>query len=72
MGEYLISGGFPLNPRGRTGVKGRGEFLYWGPNHAVELVFTRLDSNNEEGIQFISIGNDSNDQYWNFPMVLIN
>ena len=31
----------PLNPRGRTGVTGRGVLRRWGPNHAAEPIATR-------------------------------
>lgn len=33
--------GRPLNPRGRTGMSGRGLLGRWGPNHAADLVLTR-------------------------------
>ena len=33
--------GEPLNPRGRTGMKGRGLLGRWGPNHAADLLLTR-------------------------------
>ena len=33
--------GRPLNPRGRTGLRGRGKLGRWGPNHAVDLLLTR-------------------------------
>ena len=33
--------GMPLNPRGRTGVGGRGLLGRWGPNHAADLIVTR-------------------------------
>ena len=33
--------GHPLNPRGRTGLKGRGLLGKWGPNFAVDIVLTR-------------------------------
>ena len=31
----------PLNPRGRTGLQGRGMLGRWGPNHACDLLLTR-------------------------------
>lgn len=34
--------GFPLNPIGRTGIKGRGVLGKWGPNHAADPIITRL------------------------------
>jgi len=33
--------GFPLNPRGHTGVMGRGVLGHWGPNHAGDAIVTR-------------------------------
>ncbi|ESO08545.1 hypothetical protein HELRODRAFT_190762 [Helobdella robusta] len=40
-GRYDIVDGFPLNPRGRTGLKGRGSLNRWGPNHIYKLLLTR-------------------------------
>jgi ADP-ribose pyrophosphatase len=39
-GIYEISNKYPLNPFGRTGVKGRGILGRWGPNHAADPVGT--------------------------------
>lgn len=33
----------PLNPRGRTGLAGRGLLGKWGPNHAADPIVTRYD-----------------------------
>jgi ADP-ribose pyrophosphatase len=33
--------GFPVNPRGRTGMRGRGLLGRWGPNHAIDPIITR-------------------------------
>lgn len=35
--------GFPLNPRGRTGIKGRGELGKWGANFAADPIITADD-----------------------------
>ncbi|XP_072298647.1 ADP-ribose pyrophosphatase, mitochondrial [Eucyclogobius newberryi] len=40
-GIYRVEGGKPLNPRGRTGVTGRGLLGRWGPNHAADPIVTR-------------------------------
>ncbi len=40
-GEYEIDACYPLNPFGRTGLKGRGLLGRWGPNHAVDAIVTR-------------------------------
>lgn len=31
----------PRNPRGRTGLVGRGDFCRWGPNHRIDIVITK-------------------------------
>ena len=33
----------PLNPRGRTGVQGKGALAQWGPHHEVHVLVTRYD-----------------------------
>ena len=33
--------GLPLNPKGRTGLRGRAGFLHWGPNFTSDAVITR-------------------------------
>lgn len=40
-GEYEIVDSYPLNPYGRTGVKGRGVLGRWGPNHAADPIVSR-------------------------------
>ncbi|KAK7939712.1 hypothetical protein WMY93_003038 [Mugilogobius chulae] len=40
-GNYRLENGKPLNPRGRTGVTGRGLLGRWGPNHAADPIVTR-------------------------------
>ncbi|KRY40799.1 putative nudix hydrolase 6 [Trichinella spiralis] len=32
---------FPQNPKGRSGLRGRGELFRWGPNHYVQYVISR-------------------------------
>lgn len=43
IGEYEIDSRThrPLNPRGRTGVSGRGVLGRWGPNHDTRIIITR-------------------------------
>ena len=36
----------PLNPRGRTGLQGRGCLHQWGPNHVCEPIITRFHPRN--------------------------
>ena len=40
-GTYQVVEGLPLNPRGRTGLSGRGQLNRWGPNHTAEPIVTR-------------------------------
>ena len=35
--------GCPLNPRGRTGMSGRGLLGKWGANHAADPIVTRFN-----------------------------
>ena len=39
--KYKSEEGLPLNPRGRTGIAGRGLLGLWGPNPAVAAIITR-------------------------------
>ena len=39
---HFDEAGRPLNPRGRTGLRGRGLLSKWGPNHAADPVVTRV------------------------------
>ncbi|CDS40777.1 transient receptor potential cation channel [Echinococcus multilocularis] len=36
--------GLPLNPRGRSGLGGKGMLPHWGPNHVIILAFTRYST----------------------------
>ena len=42
LGKYNVANAVPLNPIGRTGLSGRGLLDFWGPNHSVEAIITRL------------------------------
>jgi ADP-ribose pyrophosphatase len=35
---------YPLNPKGRTDTAERGKLYYWGPNHASDIVISRLNT----------------------------
>ena len=41
---YKLDNGVPQNPFGRTGLRGRGSLLRWGPNHYLMVVITRYSS----------------------------
>lgn len=53
--------GRPLNPRGRTGLRGRGLLGRWGPNHAIDLLLTR-DHPVTRGLQVVVIKRGDADQ----------
>ncbi|XP_077976552.1 ADP-ribose pyrophosphatase, mitochondrial-like isoform X2 [Styela clava] len=40
-GSYELVDNKPINPRGRTGLTGRGLLGKWGPNHAADPIVTR-------------------------------
>jgi len=53
MGEYELSDdGRPINPNGRTGLKGRGKLGRWGPNHAGDPIVSRWKNGQ---LQFVGI-----------------
>ena len=43
LGQYAIDplSNAPLNPVGRTGLKGKGLLPHWGPNHSLIILFTK-------------------------------
>lgn len=45
----------PLNPVGRTGVKGRGLLGKWGPNFAADPIVTRIHPENDDLVQVVVI-----------------
>lgn len=44
-GDFSVEQGKPLNPRGRTGLTGRGLLGRWGPNHAADPIVTKWKTN---------------------------
>lgn len=40
-GAYQVHNGYPLNPFGPTGLRGRGKLPRFGVNHAVDPMFAR-------------------------------
>ena len=57
----------PRNPRGRTGIRGRGILGRWGPNHAVDAIVTRYHP--EDGqLQVVVIQRqDAHRETWALP-----
>ncbi|KAG8212644.1 hypothetical protein J437_LFUL018775, partial [Ladona fulva] len=49
MGDYSVVNGVPQNPKGRTGIKGRGCLGRWGPNHAADPIVTRWKKDSTDG-----------------------
>jgi ADP-ribose pyrophosphatase len=56
--------GRPLNPRGRTGIAGRGALGFWGPNRSVASVVVRQTS--DSGWQLV-LGQTSEDAALDLP-----
>lgn len=76
-GAYAVdeASGAPLNPFGRTGLKGRGLLGRWGPNHAADPIVTRwkrndknepVESNGKKVLEFVAIKRKDNGQ-WAIP-----
>ncbi|XP_075117251.1 transient receptor potential cation channel subfamily M member 2-like [Leptodactylus fuscus] len=49
LGTYQIENGLPLNPMGRTGLRGVGSLRWFGPNHSLHPVLTRWSTNKAKG-----------------------
>ncbi|XP_023594837.1 transient receptor potential cation channel subfamily M member 2 isoform X2 [Trichechus manatus latirostris] len=49
-GPYTVCDGLPLNPMGRTGLRGCGSLSCFGPNHALHPVVTRWRRNQDGAI----------------------
>ncbi|XP_071977095.1 transient receptor potential cation channel subfamily M member 2 isoform X3 [Engystomops pustulosus] len=41
IATYLVQDGFPINPFGRTGLRGRGSLCWFGPNHTIHPIITK-------------------------------
>ncbi|KAL3995113.1 NUDIX domain family protein [Acanthocheilonema viteae] len=64
MGKYnLDKTGRPLNPAGRTGLRGRGVLGKWGPNHAADPIVSRIHHGQ---LQFIGIARRDSGE-WAIP-----
>ncbi|KAF7636488.1 Nudix hydrolase domain-containing protein [Meloidogyne graminicola] len=60
----LDQSGRPLNPFGRTGLRGRGVLGKWGPNHASDAIVSRFigGDDGKQMLQFVAIvRNDTDD-----------
>lgn len=55
MGLYQIVEFLPLNPLGRTGLRGRGVLGRWGPNHAADPIVTRWKRDESHNVEFHSV-----------------
>ncbi|GFN90287.1 transient receptor potential cation channel subfamily m member 2-like, partial [Plakobranchus ocellatus] len=72
---YEIKDGLPVNPVGRTGLRGRGLLGRWGPNHAADPVVTRwkmadgdkcVEVDGKPVMEFIAIRRKDNNS-WALP-----
>ncbi|OAF71847.1 hypothetical protein A3Q56_00397 [Intoshia linei] len=53
IGEYFFQNNYPINPKGRTGMTGRGILFRWGPNHVSNCIITRCKINKDNEIEKI-------------------
>ena len=58
--------GLPLNPRGRTGLAGRGLLGKWGPNHAADPIVTRLHPQTNQ-LQMVAVERQDEKGVWAIP-----
>ncbi|XP_052244809.1 transient receptor potential cation channel subfamily M member-like 2 isoform X3 [Dreissena polymorpha] len=79
MGEYQVVDGLPLNPKGRTGLQGRGLLGRWGPNLAGDPLVSRwkMDEGGnrvvQEGkpvLEFVAVLRTDNQQ-WALPGAIL-
>ena len=54
--------GVPRNPRGRTGLRGRGLLGKWGPNHAADPIVTRFHPQTGK-LQFVALRREDTGQF---------
>ena len=59
--------GRPLNPRGRTGICGRGLLGRWGPNYAVDPIVTRRKPGSRQQLQMIAVQRRDITGRWGIP-----
>ncbi|XP_069827973.1 transient receptor potential cation channel subfamily M member 2-like [Dendropsophus ebraccatus] len=45
LGKYRLENNLPVNPMGRTGLRGIGSLRWFGPNHSLHPVLTRWSTN---------------------------
>ncbi|VDN52469.1 unnamed protein product [Dracunculus medinensis] len=64
----LVFDGRPLNPMGRTGLRGRGVLGRWGPNHAADPIVSRYFKGH---LQFIGIQRSDTGE-WAIPGGMID
>ena len=72
--EYVVIEGKPLNPKGRTGMSGRGELERWGPNHVSVSLVSRwarkegklVTINNQRILEVIVVRRGGSDK-WDLP-----
>ena len=60
--SFDAADGMPLNPRGRTGLSGRGLLGKWGPNHAADPIVTRYHPQTNK-LQFVALRREDTGQF---------
>ncbi|KAJ8035331.1 Transient receptor potential cation channel subfamily M member 2 [Holothuria leucospilota] len=77
LGEYKSDeNGLPRNPRGRTGLVGRGALRRFGPNHRTDCIITRWkktfrgdikEKNGRKVLEFLALKKSTTDMTWSLP-----
>eukprot|EP00808_Paulinella_micropora_P004560 g1466.t1 len=57
--------GRPINPKGRTGIRGRGVLWKWGPNNAADPIVTRINPTSQ-AVEMVAIQRRDNGN-WAIP-----
>jgi len=67
-GQIIFDKKIPLNPKGRTGIAGRGLLGKWGPNYAVDPIITRYN-NKTKNYEMLSVQREGEKQ-WAIPGIM--
>ena len=72
LGEYKVDNKIPKNPKGRTGIIGRGSLKFWGPNHAILALISRIRKDTKTNREIIEILVMKDEDEWKIPEVKQN
>jgi hypothetical protein len=64
--NYEIKNGIPMCPSGRTGLYGRGNLFYYGPNYSILAIFKRINISGHQEVILCT----ENDENYSLPEVI--